>query len=208
MGALETSSPVVTLMRQHSITVLLEAVRSGDRLATDELFGAVYEELRTLARSNRRRWVGNQTMNTTALIHEAYIKMSGQERPGWQNRIHFYATASHAMRQILVNYSESANAAKRGGGEKPLPLDDSMVISESTAEELLQLTEHLIPLERDNPRRCRVVECRVFGGMSVPETAAALGISPATVKREWQIAAALLRRNMLSGEDAHEPDRD
>ena len=183
-------------MGSESITMLLDAARRGEGTATDELFAAVYEELRRLARSNRRRWRGNETLNTTALIHEAYLKMSGVEEPGWENRTHFYATASMAMRQILVNYAERANAAKRGGKAAPLPLDDVDAVSEATAEDLLLLTEHLIPLEKDNPRRCRIVECRVFGGLGVKETAAALGISPATVKREWQIASATLRRNM------------
>ena len=183
-------------MRTESITVLLEAARRGEDSATDALFSTVYDELRKLARSNRGRWVGNQTMNTTALIHEAYLKLAEKDGLNFQNRTHFYATASMAMRQILVNYAERANAAKRGGNVAIEPLDEATVISESMAEELLQLTEHLIPLEKDSPRRCRIVECRVFGGMGVDETAAALGISSATVKREWRIASAMLRRNM------------
>lgn len=192
-------------MQAESITVLLEAARRGESRATDELFSAVYDELRQLARSNRRRWRGNQTLNTTALIHEAFLKLSGQDKLDWQNRTHFYATASKAMRQILINYAERATAAKRGGKAIDISLDDATVISESTAEELLQLTEHLLPLEQESPRRCRIVECRVFGGMGVKETAAALGISPATVKREWQIAAATLRRNMQRESDTDAP---
>lgn len=193
-------------MQTQSITVLLEAARSGSNRATDELFAAVYDELRKLAHSNRRRWRGNETLNTTALIHEAYLKLSGQEKLELKNRTHFYATASRAMRQILINYAERATAEKRGGKAADIPLDDAVAISVSTAEELLQLTEHLAPLEEDSPRRCRVVECRVFGGMGVEETAAALGISPATVKRDWQIASALLRRNMCRSDDDEEPD--
>lgn len=193
-------------MSMQSITVLLEAARVGDNAATDDLFAAVYEELRKLAHSNRRRWRGNETLNTTSLIHETYLKLSGQERLNLQNRTHFYATASRAMRQILINYAERASAEKRGGNVADIPLDDAVVISTSTAEELLQLTEHLIPLEQDNPRRCRVVECRVFGGMSVEETAAALQISPATVKRDWQIASALLKRNIAETGDDRELD--
>lgn len=192
-------------MQTQSITVLLEAARRGENRATDDLFAAVYDELRKLARSNRRRWQGNHTINTTALIHEAYLKLSGQDKLDLQNRTHFYATASQAMRQILINYAERATAEKRGGKAADIPFDDAVAISESTAEELLQLTEHLAPLEKDSPRRCRVVECRVFGGMGVNETATALGISPATVKRDWQIASAMLRRNMVQADESDAP---
>jgi len=191
-------------MGNQSITVLLDAVRRGEMQATNELFATVYEELKRVARSNRRRWRGNQTLNTTVLIHEVYLKLSGREKLNVQNRAHFYATASQAMRQILINYAERANAAKRGGDAVALPLDDDSAISDSMAEELLVLTENLELLERDDPRRCRVVECRVLGGMSVEETAAALDISPATVKRDWQVASTILHRDMekTDGSDA------
>lgn len=191
-------------MGSDSITVLLAAARDGRDGAGDRLFAAVYDELRLLARSNRRNWRGNETMNTTALIHEAFLKLSGSEKLDWQNRTHFYATASKAMRQILINYAARANAAKRGGNVADLPADDVPLISQSTAEDLLLLTQLLEPLEEDSPRRCRIVECRVFGGMNVKETAAALGISPATVKREWQIASAWLRMRME--ENGDDPD--
>jgi len=194
-------------MPSESITVLLDAARKGEQQASDELFAAVYDELRKVARANRRRWLGNETLNTTALIHEAYLKITGQENVDWKSRTHFYATAAKAMRQVLINYAERASADKRGGGTTDTPLDKAVVMSESTAEELLLLTEHLAPLEADSPRRCRIVECRVFGGMTVEETALALNISPATVKREWQIAAATLRRNLQKDkEDAPESD--
>jgi RNA polymerase sigma factor (TIGR02999 family) len=182
------------------ITVLLEATRAGDETATDRLFAAVYGELKKLAHSHRRRWRGNDTLNTTALIHEAFIKLSGpDEQPSFANRTHFYATASKAMRQILVNYAERQSTAKRGGDAVRVPLDDIHFVTETTAEELLDLDRLLGELESDNPRRCRIVECRVFGGMSVEETAQALGISPATVKRDWQISSAWLYQAM-SGE--------
>lgn len=193
-------------MRSESITVLLSAARDGRDGASDRLFTAVYDELRALARSNRRRWHGNETMNTTALIHEAFLKLSGSENLDWQNRTHFYATASKAMRQILISYATRANAAKRGGKAADLSADDLPLMSQSTAEDLLLLTQLLEPLEADSPRRCRVVECRVFGGMGVRETATALGISPATVKRDWQIASAWLRLQMQESSDA--PGRD
>ncbi len=196
------------MARSDAITVLLDAARRGEQHAADDLFAAVYDELHKLARANRRRWRGNETMNTTALIHEVYLKISGQQKLDWENRTHFYATAAQAMRQVLINYAERARAGKRGGGVPNAPLDGVAAMSESTAEELLLLTEQLAPLEQENPRRCRVVECRVLAGMTVQETAAALGISPATVKREWQIAAAMLRRSMdgPTGESAPESD--
>lgn len=190
-------------MQARSITVLLDAARHGGDAEASDLFTAVYDELRTLARSNRRRWRGNETLNTTALIHESFLKLAGGDAIDWHNRTHFYATASRAMRHILINYAQRASAEKRGGGQQAIPLNDEISVSETTVEDLVNLTDCLRILEADNPRRCRIVECRVFGGMSVRETAAALDISPATVKRDWQIAAATLRRNMLDGGGKH-----
>lgn len=184
-------------MQARSITVLLDAARQGGDAEANDLFAAVYDELRSLARFNRRRWRGNETLNTTALIHESFIKLAGGDAVNWQNRTHFYATASRAMRHILINYAEKASAAKRGDGRPAMPLSDEIPVSEATVEDLINLTDCMQLLEAENPRRCRIVECRVFGGMSVEETAAALEISPATVKRDWQIAAATLRRNMV-----------
>jgi RNA polymerase sigma factor (TIGR02999 family) len=186
-------------MDQGPITVLLEAARAGDRQATDELFSAVYNELKRLARSHRRRWRGNETLNTTALIHEAFIKLAGQEDAGFANRTHFFATASKAMRQILVNYAERQDAAKRGGDAVKVPLDENLLVTQTTAQELLSLHELLTRLEADHPRRCRIVECRVFGGMTVEDVATALRISPATVKREWQVAIARLYQELQNG---------
>jgi RNA polymerase sigma factor (TIGR02999 family) len=178
----------------ESITLLLEAAKTGDATATQRLFASVYAELKLLARAHRRRWQGNETINTTALIHEAFIKLSGSE--GYANRTHFYATASKAMRQILVNYAEQQRTEKRGGDRVQVPLDEAELASAASADELFNLEQLLRRLEAENPRRCRIVECRVFGGMSVEETADALDISPATVKREWQIASAMLYREL------------
>lgn len=178
----------------ESITVLLEAARTGDTGATQKLFASVYSELKVLARSHRRRWNGNETINTTALIHEAFIKLSGSE--GYANRTHFYATASKAMRQVLLNYAEQQRTAKRGGDAVQVPLEDAQFVSVGSADEVFNLEQLLKRLEAENPRRCQIVECRVFGGMTVEETADALAISPATVKREWQIASALLYREL------------
>jgi RNA polymerase sigma factor (TIGR02999 family) len=176
-------------MEPSNITVLLDAASSGDRKAVDELFQAVYAELRQLAHRQRKRWTGDHTLNTTVLIHEAYLKLAGADAQRFENRSHFYATASKAMRHILINYAEQRHAAKRGGDAAHVSLDEAQPITDETAEELLQVESILSLIEKDDPRRCRIVECRVFGGMSIEETAVALGISPATVKREWQLTS-------------------
>lgn len=181
---------------QASITVLLEAVRAGKPEASRALYECAYGELRRLARSHRRRWSGNDTMNTTAILHEAFIKLTGGAAPAFENRLHFFATASMAMRQVLVNYAEHRRAAKSGGGAVHVPLEDDALVADDSIDELLDLDKALRALEADSPRRGRIVECRLFGGMSVEETAAAMEISPATVKREWQVASALLFRDV------------
>ena len=188
-------------MGSNDITTMLHAARDGDPAATDQLFSRVYAELKTLARANRRRWQGNDTLNTTSLIHEVFLKFSGGHAPGFQNRTHFFATASKAMRQVLVNYARSQKAGKRGGGALQVELEDGHLKTEATVDELLAIDELLAGLEAKSPRRCRVVECRVFGGMSVEETADALQVSKATVKRDWQLAIVDLYRNLEPGKE-------
>jgi RNA polymerase sigma factor (TIGR02999 family) len=183
-------------MSDDSITALLGKARAGEAAAADRLFDAVYAELKRLARSHRRRWQGNDTLNTTALIHEAYIKLAGDAAAGFANRTHFFATASKAMRQVLINYAERSTAAKRGGDARSVPLNDAALVAAASAEELLSLNELLSQLEADDPRRCRIVECRIFGGMTIDEVAEALDVSPATVKREWRIATARLYQQL------------
>jgi RNA polymerase sigma factor (TIGR02999 family) len=180
------------------ITALLRAAGSGDRAAADRLFGEVYDQLRRGAEAQRRRWRGNETMNTTALVHEAYIKLVGGGSPGWRDREHFFAVAARAMRHVLVNYAERRRTAKRGGGVEPVPLDEANPVAEEAAEELLALHEALGRLERRNPRQGRVVECRFFVGLSIEETAEVLDVSAATVKRDWTLASAWLRREMAA----------
>lgn len=177
-------------MVEPRITRLLDDARSGDDKATEALFNAVYQELKGIARSNRRRWQGNATMNTTALIHEVFIKMAGGADASFSNRTHFFATASKAMRQVLVNYAKQQRAAKRGGDALRVTLDDSVFATQASADELLHIHQMLVELSKNHPRRGQIVECRVFGGMSVEETADALSISTATVKRDWRLATA------------------
>src|SRR5215831_16953602 len=183
-------------MVTESITRLIDATRQGDRDAVDRLFRTVYGELKVIARSQRRRLTGNDTINTTALVHEVFIKLSGGEPQSFANRVHFYATAAKAMRQVLINYASQQRTAKRGGDCVQVPLEDAQFVSDATADELLNVEQLLNRLDTDHPRRCRIVECRVFAGMTIDETAEALDISPATVKREWQIASAALYRDL------------
>jgi RNA polymerase sigma factor (TIGR02999 family) len=172
------------------ITLLLRAMESGDPVAADALYASVYADLHALASQQRRRWTGNDTLGATALVHEAYLKLFRTESPSWTDRRHFFAVASRAMRQVLADYAERCSAAKRGGGEADLPLNESFLgaFSEGAAEDFLTLHNALNLLEADHPEWVQVVECRFFSGLSVAETAEVLGVSPATVKRRWSHA--------------------
>jgi RNA polymerase sigma factor (TIGR02999 family) len=180
----------------EAITELIHDAAAGNRRAVDELFAIVYDELKQLAHAQRRHWHGDHTLNTTALVHDAYLKLVGREGADWRDRAHFYAVASKAMRHVLVNYAERRRAQKRGGGANEIPLDEANPVAPEAAEEVLALDEALERLFDLNERQGRVVECRFFGGLSVPETADALAIAPATVKRDWAIASAWLRREV------------
>jgi len=180
-------------MDASSITQFINAAKNGDKAAAEALYKSVFAELKRIAQANRRQWWGNSTLNTTALINEAYLKLAGSEQTGeYANRVHFYATASKAMRQILINYAERQNRLKRGGDAVWVTLEDSVFATQASAEELLQVDELLTQLERESPRRSEIFECRVFGGMSVEEVSEALAISASTVKREWRLASALI----------------
>jgi RNA polymerase sigma factor (TIGR02999 family) len=184
------------MVDSDEVTRLLGAVREGDRAALDELFSLVYEQLKALSHVQRLRWEGDHTLHTTALVHEAYLKMVRQEAGGWCDRAHFFAVASRAMRQVLVNYAERRCAEKRGGGAEMVSLDESNPVAPEAAEDLLALDEALHRLEQIDPRRCRVVEYRFFAGLAIGETAEVLGVSAATVKRDWTLASAWLRREV------------
>jgi RNA polymerase sigma factor (TIGR02999 family) len=186
------------------VTALLDRAKDGDGDALDQVFPLIYEELQLLARRQRRRWVGDYTMNTTALVHEAYLKLVGQQAIDARGRGHFFALASRAMRHVLCNYGRGRRAQKRGGGDAVVSLDgdDGVEIaapgSNLDRDVLDSLDRGLAALERVHPRPARVVECRFFGGLTVEETAAALEISPRTVKRDWRFAQAWLK-NELEG---------
>lgn len=196
--------------RQHSVTQLLDALRAGDRGAFEQLFSLVYAELHQLAGHQRRRWEGDDTLDTTALLHEAYLRLVDQSTPQWVSRPHFMAVAATAMRQILLDYAKRKQAAKREGVRDRVPLHELEEVlhakgdaSSVLPEALIALDEALVKLERHDPRQRSVVECRFFGGMTIEDTAEALVLSPATVKRDWTMAQAWLYREL-----EHElPDR-
>ncbi|MEM7081791.1 MAG: ECF-type sigma factor [Pseudomonadota bacterium] len=184
------------MSEKQAITKLLQAAADGDRQAGDALFAQVYDELRKIAAAHRRRWRGNHTLNTTALISEAYLKLANSDLSGYENRTHFYATASRAMRQILVSYAERASTAKRGGDAVQVTLSGLALDDETTLDDVVQLDAVIKSLEKENPRHGELFDCRVFGGMTIAETANVIGVSPATVKRDWALLSAWVYREM------------
>ena len=172
------------------------AVQSGNVSGLDELFPVVYEELKRVAHRHLRGEHTGHTLGTTALVHEAWLELARLDQIRWPGRPYVLAAASQAMRRILIDYAVARRAQKRGGGKIAEPLDDAVAMAESRGDELLALDEALARLASVNERYARVVECRFFGGMSVEETAEALGTSPATVKRDWTLARAWLNREL------------
>lgn len=185
---------------RSDLTLLLQDASNGDRAAMDRVFSAVYEELRQMAALQRRRWEGDHTLNTTALVHEAYVKLAGSDSPQYNNRGHFLAVAARAMRQVLVNYAEMKKAARRGGGAPHQDLDEFVSgenpLTDEAAIEVLAVHEALNRLAELNERHARVVEARFFAGLDLESTADAVGVSLATVKRDWALASAWLYREL------------
>jgi RNA polymerase sigma factor (TIGR02999 family) len=189
-----------------TVTSLLDEVRRGDPSALSRLFALVYDKLIEVARIQRRRQPSTETLNTTALVHEAFIKLFGSESRDFNDRAHFMAVAATAMRQILIGHARRKAALKRGAGqahasfeevERALETEAGFVTEKADA--LLALDRALEQLHRRSERQGRIVECRFFGGMSIEETAIALDISPATVKRDWSMAQAWLHREIQRG---------
>lgn len=204
----DPGSAGASVSRQHDVGRLLEDVGAGSRAAFDALLPLVYEELRVLARRQRRRWQGDETLDTTALIHEAYLRLVDQSAPEWASRSHFLAVASRAMRQVLLDYAKRQHAAKRGGSRRQVPLEEVEEallaqggLGEAHSEALLAIEESLLRLERHDPLHARVVDCRFYGGLTIEDTAEALGISPATVKRRWALAQAWLYRDLAQARE-------
>lgn len=181
------------------ITRLLEAHREGDQSALQRLVPLVYRDLQQLARRQLKRGRFGPTLNTTSLVHEAYLKLADSEGDGWEHRGHFFAVASMAMRQIVVDYARHSRAKKRGGGEVVGGLDGIDIAVEEQADELIALDRALDRLGALDARLPRIVECRFFTGLTAEETAEALGVSLRTVERDWKRARAWLRLELDSG---------
>jgi RNA polymerase sigma-70 factor (ECF subfamily) len=183
--------------QSNQVTQLLLDWSRGERAALDELMPLVYQELRKLAGGYLRSERPDHTLQPTALIHEAYLRMIGHDMPQWQSRAHFFGVAARLMRQILVEHARTRHAAKRGGDQQKISLDDApQVFAQTDAAELLALDDALTKLAAFDERRSRILEMRAFGGMSVEETAQALSVSDTTVKREMRLAQAWIRREL------------
>jgi RNA polymerase sigma-70 factor, ECF subfamily len=191
----------------QDITVLLGKAADGERGAFDALLPAVYQELHALAERYLRHERSDHTLQTTALVHEAYLKMVDQRDARWQNRAHFFAVAAMAMRRILVNHAKSTGRIKRGGGRGRIPLEDAAIVAPEADVDLVALDEALTRLAAFDERKSRIVELRFFGGMSVEETAEVMSIAPATVKRDWTMAKAWLLREVTKGDGVEGPER-
>ncbi len=180
------------------VTQLLSDWSKGNNAALAELTPLVYEDLRRLARHYMDGQRPDHTLQTTALVHEAYLRLADQTNPSWQNRAHFFAVAARAMRQILVNYARSRHAQKRGGGAHKIELDEAALLSPSQSREIVDLHEALERLSALDPRKAEVVELKYFGGLNYDEIADVLKISPITTRRDWEFARAWLYTELHS----------
>jgi RNA polymerase sigma factor (TIGR02999 family) len=192
MGGLDDAASGST----HEITCLLEAWRLGDKDALERLTPLVYDRLHRLAHHYMIREQPGQTLQTTALVHEVYLKLVDVQKVDWQNRAHFYGLCARLMRRILVDFARSRNYQKRGGQIPHIELEEAATVSAVIGSELLALDEALKELAALDGRKSEVIELRFFGGLTVEETSAALGVSPETVMRDWKMAKAWLLREL------------
>lgn len=182
----------MTQTQTHELTQLLVDWSNGDKAALEKLLPLIEQELRRLAHRYMSRERAGHTLQTTALVNEAFVRLVNRRNVNWQNRAHFFGIAASLMRTILVDHARSHACAKRGGGAFNLELDETMIVSKQKASEVLALDDALHELARLDPQQSRVVELRFFGGLTVEETAEVLHVSPATIKREWSTAKAWL----------------
>ena len=182
------------------ITQLLVRWREGDRRALDDLLPLVYNELHRLAAQYMRGERPDHTLQTSALVNEAYLRLAGYEDIQWQNRAHFFAIAAQAMRRILVDHARRRDNQKRGGGAQTVELDEALIVSDERTAEVVALDDALKSLDQIDPRKSQLVELRFFGGLSIEETAEVLQVSPGTVMRDWTLAKAWLRREITGDE--------
>jgi RNA polymerase sigma factor (TIGR02999 family) len=180
------------MSESQEVTMLLSALTNGEEGAASKLIPVVYDELRRLAGSYMRRERVDHTLQATALVNEAYLKLIEQRAVNWQSRAHFFGVAAQLMRRILIDYARGHTREKRGGEQKKVSLDEVFLFSEQQSDELLAVDDSLNLLAKMDPRQARVVELRFFAGLSVEEAAEALGVSPKTVKRDWSVAKAWL----------------
>jgi RNA polymerase sigma-70 factor (ECF subfamily) len=180
----------------EDVTVLLAQLVQGKDEAASKLIPMVYDELRRLAGGYMRRERSDHTLQATALVHEAYLKLVQQRSVDWQSRAHFFGIAAQMMRRILIDHARGHLRDKRGAGQQVVPLDEAVVFSPEQSAEMLKVDESLQRLSKLDPRQAKVVELRFFGGLTVEETADVLKISPKTVKREWSVAKAWLHGDM------------
>lgn len=190
------------------VTRLLQDLSHGDQDAAAELVPLLYNELRRLAASYLRSERSNHTLQPTALVHEAYLRLVDQKDMQWKNRNHFLAVAAQSMRRILVDYARGHQAAKRGGAAPKVSLNEAVIVSKERVGDLVALDEILTCLAAIDPQQVRVVELRFFGGLTVEETAEVIGTSPATVKRDWTMAKAWLAREMRRGSSSEADEGD
>jgi RNA polymerase sigma factor (TIGR02999 family) len=189
-------------MDRPPLTELLRLVKAGDKGALDDLVPMAYSELRRLADSYLRRERSDHTLQPTALVHEAYMRLVDQEQPDYRNRAHFFGVAAQLMRQILVDHARTRNAGKRGGGEEKVPLDSVAASSDLRPDAFLDLDRALRKLEERDPRKARVIEMRFFGGLTAEETAELLEVSVETVRRDLRLGQAWLQRDLARVSDA------
>jgi RNA polymerase sigma factor (TIGR02999 family) len=182
----------------HRVTELLVRWRRGDDNALESLIPLIYAELRKLARSYLRRERADHTLESAALVHEAYVRLTGRSCPDWQNRGHFFGVAAQLMREILVEHARRRAATKRGGGVGDLVIEEALGIPEHKNVDVLLLDDALLSLAQLDERQARIVELRFFAGLSIEETAGVLSISPATVSREWTTARVWLRHEIAN----------
>jgi len=180
----------------REVTELLNQWAGGDEAAGEKVLPMVYGELRRIAKRSIKRRGPSQTLQTTAVVHEAYLRLVGDRGKQWEHRTHFFGVAAKAMRQILVDYARATSAAKRGGQQRALALDDALVVCNERMPDVVALDDALTALAELHPRQSQVVELRFFGGWSVEETAETLGVSPETVARDWRAAKAWLYREL------------
>lgn len=188
----------------HEVTQLLIEWSNGDKAALDKLMPLIYDELRRLAHHYMSREHPGHTLQTTAVVNEAYLRLINRKHVHWQNRAHFFAIAATLMRSILVDHARSHAYAKRGGGVRKVALDEAMIISEERAAEVVALDEALGQLAEIDPRQSRIVEMRFFAGLTIEETAEVLSLSPATIKREWSTAKAWLYHKLSKSSERDE----